>query len=55
MWNPERPRMDQIEKKQMTNSSTVGPVKDMLREGEHGVPWALSSAFVPHPSLELQS
>lgn len=29
MWNPERPRMDQIEKKQMTNSSTVGPVKDL--------------------------
>lgn len=26
VWNPERPRMDQIEKKQMTNSSTLAGV-----------------------------
>lgn len=51
VWNPERPRMDQIEKKQMTNSSTVDPVKDMCRRGWS--PWPLCSAFVTHPSLEL--
>lgn len=47
--------MDQIEKKQMTNSSTVSPVKDVCGEGGALTP-ALSSSHSPFPgAMSLES